>query len=77
MPTSGTPIENSRVDAHSPNQIRAIREAEPTMTLKSNCTPRASVFDRSRRDTVLDLSDFLENKIDGDRFFEEDRKAHV
>lgn len=41
------------------------------MTLKNQCTPRDSVFDRSRRDTVLDLSDFLENKIDGERFFEE------
>lgn len=41
------------------------------MTLKAHCTPRPSVFDRNRRDTVLDLSDFLENKIDGTRFFEE------
>lgn len=41
------------------------------MTLKAHCTPCPSVFDRNRRDTVLDLSDFLENKIDGTRFFEE------
>lgn len=41
------------------------------MSLKSHCTPRQSVFDRNRRDIVLDLSDFLENKIDGDKFFEE------
>lgn len=41
------------------------------MTLKTHCTPRTSVFDRGRRDIVLDLSDFLENKIDGGKFFEE------
>ena len=41
------------------------------MTLKTHCTPRRSVFDRNRRDIVLDLSDFLEDKIDGDQFFEE------
>lgn len=41
------------------------------MNLKSACVPRASVFDRNRRDIVLDLSDFLENKIDGEKFFEE------
>jgi len=41
------------------------------MTLKTHCTPRQSVFDRNRRDIVLDLSDFLEGKIEGERFFEE------
>lgn len=41
------------------------------MSLKAHCTPRPSVFDRNRRDIVLDLSDFLENKIDGAKFFEE------
>jgi hypothetical protein len=41
------------------------------MTLQTHCIPRQSVFDRNRRDIVLDLSDFLENKIDGDKFFEE------
>jgi hypothetical protein len=41
------------------------------MTLQTHCTPRASVFDRNRRDIVLDLSDFLEGKIVGDKFFEE------
>jgi hypothetical protein len=41
------------------------------MTLKTHCTPRQSVFDRNRRDIVLDLSDFLEGKIEGEKFFEE------
>lgn len=41
------------------------------MTLLDHCKPRPSVFDRNRRDTVLDLSDFLEDKINGDSFFEE------
>ncbi|SIT51341.1 conserved hypothetical protein [Paraburkholderia piptadeniae] len=41
------------------------------MTLNAQCIPRQSVFDRNRRDIVLDLSDFLEGKIDGEKFFEE------
>lgn len=41
------------------------------MNLKSACTPRKSVFDKNRRDVVLDLSDFLEDKIKADAFFEE------
>ena len=41
------------------------------MFLESACTPRQSVFDRSRRDVVLDLSDLLESKIDAQKFFDE------
>ena len=44
------------------------------MTLKTHCKPRQSVFDRNRRDIVLDLSDFLEGKIEGEKFFEEKDK---
>ena len=40
-------------------------------TLFDACKPRKSIFDRSRRDTVLDLSDLLEGKIDAKKFFEE------
>lgn len=40
-------------------------------TLKQLCTPRASVFDRARRDTVLDLTDLMENRINAKEFFEE------
>ena len=41
------------------------------MFLKQACTPRQSVFNKDRRDVVLDLSDLLENKIDGEDFFDE------
>ena len=40
-------------------------------TLKQLCKPRDSVFDRSRRDTVLDLTDLMENRIKAKEFFEE------
>lgn len=44
------------------------------MPLKTHCVPRKSVFDRARRDVVLNLGDLLEGKLDeeaGRRFFEE------
>ena len=41
------------------------------MYLKTSCTPRESVFNRDRRDVVLNLSDLLESKIDAEAFFEE------
>lgn len=41
------------------------------MYLKTSCTPRESVFNRDRRDVVLDLSDLMESKIDAEDFFEE------
>lgn|GEM_PF-1186874 len=34
--------------------------------LKEACTPRASVFNESRNDTALDLSDFFSGKIGSD-----------
>ncbi|HEY9054567.1 MAG TPA: DUF499 domain-containing protein, partial [Rectinemataceae bacterium] len=43
-------------------------------SLKSFCVPRQSVFDRARRDVVLDLGDFLSGKLDeqaGARFYDE------
>ncbi|MDE0627782.1 MAG: DUF499 domain-containing protein [Bryobacterales bacterium] len=40
-------------------------------TLKQVCTPRASTFDPTRRDTVLDLSDLIDGRIDPDEFFAE------
>jgi hypothetical protein len=40
-------------------------------SLSALCKPRASVFDAARRDTVLDLTDLLEDKIDVPRFFSE------
>ncbi len=41
------------------------------MYLKTLCKPRESVFNKDRRDVVLDLSDLLESKIDGNAFFDE------
>jgi len=41
------------------------------MYLKTSCMPRESVFNRDRRDVVLDLSDLMESKIDAEDFFEE------
>ena len=35
------------------------------------CKPRPSVFDKSKRDTVLDLTDFIDSSIDAHGFFEE------
>lgn len=40
-------------------------------SLKQLCKPRSSVFDPSRRDTVLDITDLVENHIDAQGFFEE------
>jgi len=39
--------------------------------LKTSCTPRPSVFDTQRRDTVLDISDLITERIDPASFFEE------
>ena len=40
-------------------------------SLKNLCIPRQSVFDTQRRDTVLDISDLVANKITPDSFFAE------
>lgn len=40
-------------------------------SLKQLCTPRDSVFDTSKRDTVLNLAHLIDDKIDGKAFFEE------
>jgi len=40
-------------------------------SLAQLCTPRSSVFDPQRRDTVLDLTDLVEDTIDPGEFFEE------
>ncbi len=39
--------------------------------LKELCTPRTSVFDPQKRDTVLDLTDLIDEKIDPAIFFSE------
>lgn len=40
-------------------------------TLKQLCKPRDSVFDSSKRDVVLDLTNLIESNINSDEFFEE------
>ncbi|MCU0833529.1 MAG: DUF499 domain-containing protein [Chromatiaceae bacterium] len=40
-------------------------------TIGQACKPRDSIFDKSRRDTVLDLTDLIEGRIDPDAFFRE------
>lgn len=40
-------------------------------TLFELCTPRDSVFDETKRDDVLDLTDLAENRINPGEFFEE------
>lgn len=40
-------------------------------SLSQICHPRQSIFDPSRRDTVLDLKDLVENNIDTVEFFKE------
>lgn len=40
-------------------------------SLKQLCKPRKSVFDRTRRDVVLDLTDLVEDKIHPAQFFDE------
>jgi len=40
-------------------------------TLRQLCVPRQSVFDRNRRDMVLDLTDLIDDRIAAGAFFEE------
>ena len=40
-------------------------------TLYEVCKPRESVFDESKRDDTLDLSNLLDGSINGESFFEE------
>ena len=40
-------------------------------TLKQACIPWAGTFDPTRRDTVLDLSEPIDNRIDPAEFFAE------
>ena len=40
-------------------------------TLHELCQPRASVFDETRREDVLNLSDLMEGRIDPEEFFAE------
>jgi hypothetical protein len=44
-------------------------------SLRDLCKPRKSVFDRTRRDVVLDLTDLVENKIKAEEFFDENYRT--
>ena len=44
-------------------------------SLRQACTPRDSVFDRDRRDTVLDLTDLVDDRIQPGHFFEENYRT--
>ena len=44
-------------------------------TVLELCKPRESVFLDTTRDDVLNLSDFVENKINPDKFFNENFKT--
>jgi len=41
------------------------------MTLFNHCKPRESVFDETKRDDVIDLTNLADNKINPKEFFEE------
>src|SRR5688572_12088360 len=41
------------------------------MTISNLCKPRPSVFERDRRATVLNLDNFLADRIPGESFFRE------
>jgi len=41
------------------------------MNLSKACKPRQSVFERSRRDVVLNIDDLLKDRINPDQFFDE------
>jgi hypothetical protein len=57
-----------------PDDRRPTTRNEPTKTLASACKPRDSIFDAARRDTVVDLSDLVQDRIDPEAFF---RENHV
>ena len=40
-------------------------------SLQQLCEPRSSVFDSQRRDTVLDLTDLVNDRVKPEEFFEE------
>lgn len=41
------------------------------MSLLDNCKPRESVFDETKRDDVIDLTNLIEDRVDPEDFFEE------
>jgi hypothetical protein len=69
-PTTRDPVASARVSL-SRHAAARVDEKPSDKTLKALCRPRQSVFDPSRRDTVLDLTDLIGGKIDAPEFFAE------
>lgn len=44
-------------------------------TLSQLCQPRPSIFDPSRQDTVLDITDLIQDRIDVKNFFTENYRT--
>jgi predicted AAA+ superfamily ATPase len=60
-------MATGRQAGRGPSQV-----LEPIMKpLKALCRPRPSVFDPSKRDTVLDITDLIDHKINAREFFVE------
>ncbi len=61
------------IPMEDPTRLDGLINTPPRMPapLSNLCVPRKSVFDASRRDTVLDLTDLLDAKIDPAEFFTE------
>jgi len=65
-------LSQSEFSLYMPHGINILNTARDyTYVLKTNLYPRQSVFNKDRCDVVLDLSDLLEGKIDGEDFFNE------
>ena len=41
------------------------------MYLKEACTPRQSVYEQSRTDVVLNIDDLLDDRVNAEKFFQE------
>lgn len=48
-----------------------MKTSEKLKHIGNICKPRSSVFDTSRKDTVLDITDLIDNKINAQEFFAE------
>jgi len=59
-------IRTSSAVQHAPTS-----RVDTMLQLKKACTPRESIFDPQKRDTVLDLNDLIEKRIEPEAFFEE------
>ncbi len=70
MAKFGRSLDAERVTMANMVAVRKQGAVSP-QTVKEACTPRAGTFDPSRRDTVLDLTDLVEGRVDAGEFFAE------